>query len=157
MQRLFLIAVLLLAGCVSDGRGLRPGDDEAAVRSEMGKPGEVVALPQGGEAWFYPRGFVGRQTFRAEFGADGRLVGVEQVLDEAHFDRLVDNKTTAEEARRIIGPPNFIYTVMGGSQVWEYKYYWGAQQPWALRVGVKDGIVTGQARVSELGGPRSSQ
>jgi len=157
MQRGFLIFVLLLAGCVSDGRGLRPGADEAAVRAEMGKPAEIVALAQGGEAWFYPRGRVGRQTFRAEIGADGRLKGIEQVLDEAHFDRLVDNQTTAEEARRIIGPPNYIYPVMGGSQVWEYKYYWGAQQPWALRVGVKDGIVTGQARVSELGGPRSSQ
>ena len=157
MNRTLLPLLVFLAGCVSDGRNLRPGADEAAVRSDMGKPYEIMALPQGGEAWFYPRGFVGRQTFRAEFGSDGRLVGIEQVLDEPHFDRLVDNKTTVEEARRIIGPPNFIYTVMGGSQVWEYKYYWGAQQPWALRLGVKDGIVTGQARVSELGGPRSAQ
>ena len=149
------LLVLLLAGCVSDGRNLRPGADEAAVRAEMGRPAEIVALPQGGEAWFYPRGRVGRQTFRAEFGADGRLVGIEQVLDEEHFDRIVDNRTTAEEARRLIGPPNYVYPVMGGSQVWEYKYLWGAQQPFALRMGVKDGIVTGQARVSELHGPNA--
>ncbi len=155
MRRLLLI--LLLAGCASDGRSLRPGADEAAVRTEMGKPAEIVALPQGGQAWFYPRGRVGRQTFRAEFGTDGRLIGIEQVLDEAHFDRIIDNRTTAEEAHRMIGPPNYIYPVRGDSQVWEYKYYWGAQQPWALRMGVKDGIVTGQARVSELNGPNSRQ
>ena len=146
MRRALL--VLLLAGCVSDGRGLAPGADAAAVRAEMGRPAEIMALPQGGEAWFFPRGRAGRQTFRAELGSDGRLRAIEQVLDEAHFDRILDNKTSAEEVRRLIGPPNYVYPVFGGTEVWEYRYNWGAQQAFALRVGVgRDGIVTGQSRV----------
>jgi len=88
---------------VSDGGGLRPGiDDAQAVRFEMGNPALIVPLPSGGEAWFYPRGRVGRQTFRAEIGPDGKLNKVEQVLDERHFDQVIANKTTREELLRML-------------------------------------------------------
>lgn len=147
----WLFVLLLLAGCASDGRQLQPGADAAAVRAEMGEPGEIVKLPEGGEAWFYPRGRVGRQTFRAELGPDGKLRGgVEQVLTEAHFDRIIAKQTTADEVRRMIGPPNYVYTVLNGDPMWEYHYNFGAQTPFVLRLGIgKDGVVNGQSRVRQ--------
>lgn len=156
---LALLLLIFLAGCVSDGRNLRPGAaDAAAVRAEMGTPALIVALPDGGQAWFYPRGRVGRQTFRAELGPDGRLRNVEQVLDEAHFDRVIAHKTTREELLRMLGPP-LLYESRGSlskETIWEYTYYWYAQQPWLVRFGIDDqGLVTGQIRISELGGPSS--
>jgi hypothetical protein len=121
----------------------------------MGAPALVVALPDGGEAWFYPRGRVGRQTFRAEIAPDGKLRNVEQVLDEAHFDRVIDNKTTAEELLRMLGPPVWeLHGSLSTTIDWEYTYYWGVQQPWLVRFGIdRNGIVTGQTRISEMGGP----
>lgn len=148
--------VIFLAGCVSDGRNLRPGvADAAAVRAEMGAPGEILALPEGGEAWFYPRGRMGRQTFRAELAPDGRLRKLEQVLDEHNFDQVVAFKTTRDELRRMFGPPNDEWRGSLSQQgIWDYRYYWGAQQPWLVRFGIDDnGLVTGQVRVSELNGP----
>ncbi|HEX4928291.1 MAG TPA: hypothetical protein VFV74_09845 [Burkholderiales bacterium] len=152
---LSLLLALALAACASDGRSLRPGDDAEAVRAQMGNPALVVPLPSGGEAWFYPRGRVGRQTFRAEIGPDGRLNKVEQVLDERHFDQVIADKTTREELLAMLGPP--VYEMHGSlknEDVWEYTYYWGAQQPWLVRFGISpQGIVTGQIRISEMGGP----
>jgi outer membrane protein assembly factor BamE (lipoprotein component of BamABCDE complex) len=156
MKRVFaLLLTIVLAGCVSDGRSLRPGDAAEAVRAEMGTPALVVPLPDGGQAWFYPRGRVGRQTFRAELAPDGRLRKVEQVLDEQHFDQVIARKTTREELLRMLGPPAFQGRGSAKSEdYWEYTYYWGAQQPWLVRFGIDDqGLVTGQIRISEMGGP----
>lgn len=143
-----ILVVLLLAGCVSEGRNLRPGvHDAAAVRAEMGAPAEVLKTPEGGEVWFYPRGRTGRQTYRAEIGPDGRFRGVEQVLYEKNFDRIIDGKTTRAELRRMLGPPVQEWLAMNGWEtIWDYPYWWG-QQAWMLHVGIdQKGVVTSQFR-----------
>jgi hypothetical protein len=154
-RTLAALLVVLVAACVSDGRSLKPGDDASAVHADMGKPALVLPLPEGGEAWFYPRGYVARQTWRAEIGADGKLRKVEQVLDEEHFDRIIAFKTTRDELLRMIGPPVYEWRGSLSKQIiWDYSYYWGVNQPWLVRFGIDDnGIVTGQSRVSEMGGP----
>lgn len=149
MKLPFLLLVCLLAGCASDGRNLRPAvSDAAAVRADMGAPAEVLPLAEGGEAWFYPKG-LGRQTFRVELGADGRVKSVDQVLEERNFDRIVAGKTTRAELRLMLGPPFYVWRLRG-EQVWEYRYLWGLEAPWTLRVGLApNGVVTGQARIGE--------
>jgi len=155
MRTFRLLILLLAAGCVSDGRGLQPGvHDAPAVRAEMGAPGEVLKAPQGGEVWFYPRGRVARQTWRAEIGPDGRLRGIEQVLYEKNFDRIIDGKTTREELRLMLGPPNAEWLAMNGWEtIWDYHYWWVSQQ-WVVHFGIdQKGVVTGQHRRSELNDP----
>lgn len=153
---LFLLLALALAGCASDGRNLRPGvSDAAAVRVDMGAPAEVVKLPQGGEVWFYPKG-LGRQTFRVEFGPDGKVRTVAQVLDEYNFDRIARGITT-DELHLMLGPPWRVWQ-SGTETVWEYKYDWGLNRPWTLYVGVgPDNRVTGQFRHQELSGPSATK
>ena len=154
-----LLTGIFLAGCAADGRNLRSGvSDEAAVRAEMGAPAESVALPNGGQALFYPRGPAGRNTVRVELGADGKVRAIEQPLDEKNFDRIVKGKTTRDEVRALLGPPYYVWRVRGNETLWEYKYFWGMDDPWKLYVGIgPDGIVTGQARQQERdGGPRPS-
>ena len=146
---------IFLAGCAADGHNLQPGvSDAAAVRAQMGAPAEVVRLADGGEAWFYPRGRVARETYRAELGRDGRLRGVEQVLDERHFRRIVPGKTTGEDVHRLLGSPEQRFRGYHET-VWEYHYFWTRDFPWRMHIGVGgDGVVTGLARLSELDGPR---
>ena len=153
--RLVLLAGIFLAGCAADGRNLRPGvSDAAAVRSDMGTPAEVLKLADGGEAWFYPRGRVGRQTYRAELGPDQRLRNVEQVLDEPHFARIVPGKSTREDVRQLLGPPEQEYRSYSET-IWQYPYLWTPDFPHRLNVGIgADGVVTGLARLSDLDGPR---
>ena len=151
MRRLRWLFFVLLAGCVSNGASLRPGVDNApAVRAEMGRPAEVVGAPGGGEYWFYPRGREARETYRVAIGPDGRFRDVEQVLYEENFDRIVDGKSTREDVRRLIGPPNVEWRAMNGWETnWEYRYWWGGQ-PWLLTVGLdQKGVVSGQSRTTE--------
>ena len=149
---IFLATVLL--GCAGHGRNLQPGADANAVRAQMGTPTEVVRLADGGEAWFYPGGRVERQTYRAELGADGRLRKVEQVLDEQHFAQILPGKSTGDDVRRLIGPPEQEYRGYNET-VWQYHYRWTPDWPYRLNVGIGgDGVVTGLARLTELDGPR---
>lgn len=150
-----LLLSLLLAGCATDGNHLKPGvHDAAAVRAEMGQPAEVLKAPHGGEVWFYPRGRVGRETFRAELAPDGKLLNVEQVLYEKNFDRIIDGKTTREELRLLLGPPNHEWLSMNGWEtIWDYRYWWVGQQ-WVVHFGIdQKGVVTGQHRRSEINDP----
>jgi hypothetical protein len=152
MKPALIVVLLVLAGCVSDGRSLQPGvHDAAAVRADMGAPAEILKAPHGGEIWFYPLGRNARVTYRAELGPDGKLRGVEQVLYEQNFDRIIDGKTTREELRRLLGPPNREWLALNGWEtIWDYRYWWGAQQPWILRVGIdQKGVVTSQFRGTE--------
>lgn len=151
MRTCTALLVLLLAGCAGDGRNLEPGvHDAKAVRAAMGAPKEILKAPEGGEIWFYPRGRVGRETLRAELGPDGRLRRVEQVLHEKSFDRIVAGKTTREELRRMLGPPDHEWLAMNGAETnWEYRYWW-AQLPWVMTVGIdQQGFVTSQFRGGE--------
>lgn len=156
-RRLFVFFLAsFLTGCAASGYNLKPGiSDAAAVRADMGAPTEVHALPQGGEVWFYSRQL--RQTYRVELGADGKVRTVDQVLDEYNFDRIVKGKTTADELRLMLGPP-FLVRRLRSETVWEYRYFWGMDDPWTLYVGIgPDGIVTGQARYHERdGSPQAS-
>ena len=117
------------------------------MRQDMGTPAETVALPNGGRALFYPRGF--RQTLRVELSPDGKVRAVEQVLDERNFDRIVTGKTTRDELRAMLGPPFYVRRI-SKEVVWEYRYLWASDEPWTLLVGIgPDGLVTGQARHQE--------
>lgn len=150
MKRAIVLALgILLAGCAANGVNLRPGvSDAAAVRTDMGAPAETVRLADGGEAWFYPKG-LGRVTYRVELGPDDKVRAVEQVLDEAHFDRIQAGKTTKDELRALLGPPFYVWHVRNET-VWEYRYLWAQQSPWVLRVGIgPNDVVTGQARIEE--------
>jgi hypothetical protein len=147
-----------LAGCAASGGNLRPGiSDAAAVRADMGAPAETVALANGGQAWFYPRG-LGRVTYRVELGPDDKVRAVEQVLDERHFDRIVKGKTTRDDVRAMLGPPFYVWRLASGELLWEYRYLWASDEPWTLYVGIgPDGMVTGQARHQERDGPPGSR
>ena len=151
-RALGFLCAAVLAGCAANGVNLRPGvSDEAAVRKDMGAPAETVALPSGGRALFYPRGF--RNTIRVELGPDAKVRAVEQVLDERHFDRIVDGKTTRDELRAMLGPPFYVRQLSSREVVWEYRYLWASDEPWTLLVGIgPDGLVTGQARHQERDG-----
>lgn len=152
MRLVALVFAAVLAGCAVDGRRLTPGvSDAAAVRADMGAPAEVLKAVHGGEIWFYPRGRIGRETFRVELAPDGKLLKVEQVLHEWNFDRIIAGKTTRQELREMLGPPNIEWLAMNGWETnWEYRYRW-AQQEWVVTFGIdQKGIVTGQHRRSEV-------
>ncbi len=66
----------------------KPGTPTSAIVAGMGQPQVKVPLEGGGERWVYSRQPAGQQVYHMVFDAQQRLRSVEQVLDEAHFQRL---------------------------------------------------------------------
>ena len=110
----------LLGSCVSLPV---PGtSNEADVIAAFGKPVDTRSLADGSRQLDYPRGPMGRETWRATLSADGRLERLEQLLDEAHFARLKPGMTT-EEVHRVLGR-HFITSEYRNleEQVWSWRY-----------------------------------
>lgn len=141
---LVALAAILLTACASyDGRGLVSGSStEADVQSLMGKPAETLASAAGERVWFYPHAPAGRDTYAVRFGADGRVVAIEQRLTEENFARLAAGNTT-RQVRELLGPPNRAFRNDRQERVvWEYLYYNAMQIPFILYVQASDdGVV----------------
>jgi len=101
------IAALLLAACASfDGYNLTPGQSNVEeVEKVMGAPADKRAGP-GGETWYYyPRQPYGRKTFVARIAPEGRLIALEQRLNDENVAKIIPNTTRAEQVRDLFGPP----------------------------------------------------
>lgn len=138
---------MLLGACASyDGRGLQPGAaTDADVRQLMGTPAEEFANPDGSRQIAYPRGPLGVETFMVHLRPDGRLDRIEQVLNEAHFDKIIIGKTTREEVRRLIGPPAETQEFRRQQQVsWTYRYRdaWGLVSDYSVTFDTKGIVVS---------------
>jgi len=141
------IAALLVAACASfDGYNLTPGQSTAEdVEKVMGAPAEKRAGP-GGETWFYyPRQPYGRKTFVARVAQDGRLVALEQRLNDENVAKIVPNTTNVEQVRDLFGPP---YQVMRLDRMerdvwtWHMRRYGDPGIPVSLNLQMSmDGVV----------------
>lgn len=123
-------AALALAGCSAMAlHGLEPGrSTEGDVRRALGAPAREFAASDGVRRLVFPTGPQGTQTFIAVLGPHGRLTGLEQVLSEEFFRRIVPGRTTGEEVERLIGPPWRSFAFPNLRQTaWDYRFQdaWG--------------------------------
>lgn len=118
-----LFALSALGGCSSIYLAPpQPGESEASIVARLGEPthrygeGNTHLLE-------YMTGPWGQSTFMARIGADGRLISYEQVLDTAHFSRIVPGKSDKQEVQRLIGAPSATsYLALPRLEVWSYPY-----------------------------------
>ena len=140
------LAILTAAGCASfDGRGLAPGQSTGAdVERVMGAPADKRQV--GNETWyFYSRQPYGRVMYVARVAPDGRLLALEQRLNDATVAKIVPNTTSAREVRDLLGPP---YTAVQHSRMereiwtWWMRHYGDPGIPVELVVQMSpDGVV----------------
>ena len=93
------------------------------------------------------------QKTRGNLTAEERQF-LEQVLYEQNFDRVIGGRTTRDELRLLLGPPNQEWlSINGWETIWDYRYWWAGQQ-WVVHFGIdQKGVVTGQHRRSEINDP----
>ena len=121
-----LIAAMLLAGCASySGSGLKPGlANLEQVQALMGQPAMRWQDPDGSTQLAYPRGPYGFHTYMVKLGPDGRLQGIENVLDEKSFSRIRAG-LSKDEVLRLIGPPDDSRTAYYKARdelAWEWRF-----------------------------------
>jgi hypothetical protein len=90
---LALAAALSLAACATP----EPLD--------LAHPAETRPGPNGETVRYYPQLPYGRVTYAARFGADGKLIAIEQRLTGENIAKLVRGRTTKAEVRDLLGPP----------------------------------------------------
>lgn len=126
MKAMVCTLSLALAACAALGPALpRAGDAEADVLRLMGAPSGRHALPAGATRLEYATGPFGRHTWMVDIDAAGRVVKVEQVLDEA---RLAAFQARApglprDELLRTLGRPGERRAGgWQGGEVWSWRY-----------------------------------
>ena len=140
-----LVAAALLAACATPA-SFPPGASEAELRSRLGNPSIELPNPDGGRQLVYPSGPYGTHTFMAHIGPDGRLVHVEQALDDVRFQQIQPGMTK-DQLLRLIGTPYQTGHFPNLAQTaWDYRFKdsWGYDA--ILSVMLDDnGIVVGRS------------
>lgn len=114
-------ATLALTACMVP-QWQKPGTPAAAIVAGMGQPQVKVPLEGGGERWVYSRQPAGQQVYHMVFDAQQRLQSVEQVLDEAHFQRLSPGHDNRESVHRYFGKPALVEGVGNfKGDIWTYR------------------------------------
>lgn len=147
MSRFVLCLAFLAAACASyDGRGLQAGvTSEDQVRRTMGAPALELTNPDGTRTLAYPRGPLGTETFMVRVGRDGLVQGMDQVLRDDLFYRIVPG-ITKDDLLRMIGPPSEVMDFPRLQQTaWEYRYQdsWGYTAFLSVMID-RQGIVAGK-------------
>jgi hypothetical protein len=121
---LSLACALLLCAC-SGMATLRQGTSTSAdVQRAMGVPTLRWQDADGTSHWAYVRGPEGYKTLLVDFDANGKLRGVENVLDEAHFATIKPGMTKQQVLHRL-GPPQPQWTTYYKARdelVWEWRF-----------------------------------
>ena len=111
---------LLLSACAGQ---IVPGTiTESEVIAQWGKPVDARSVDGSGKQFDYPRGPRGRETWRVTLSPDGRVVSVDQLLDEQNFRRLMPGMTK-DEVDRVMGKHFFTMEFANiDEQVWSWRY-----------------------------------
>jgi hypothetical protein len=105
----------------------------------MGKPVETRRRADGETVLWYSREIpdraYGRGNYAARIAPDGRLISVEQRLNDVNIAKLLlPDVSRAEDVRDALGPPHLSYRLRGKErEVWEYQLE-GFQRPLTVYV-----------------------
>jgi hypothetical protein len=137
-----VLVLVLLAGCAY-GRGLVPGQSTVDdVRVSMGEPTLVRDFSDGTKTLFYSKLPYGREIWAAVVDKNGVLLSFEQRLTEKWISRIQPEKSTAEDALDLLGPPfRRVKMPLKDAEAWEYQFY-GVPEYQTLYLEVSpDGVV----------------
>jgi len=117
-----LLCALLAMGCSTlQPQRVRPGQSQAEVLAAMGQPTGRYALDDGAQRLEFARGPAGRVTWMVDLDANGLVLGIEQVLDAAHFARVVD-KMPRDALLRLLGRPAARQGEWQNRETWSWRY-----------------------------------
>ncbi len=122
-HRFFIAIAMLCAGCaVTPQSTLKPGTStEAEVEASMGPSVDRRQTSNGEIVRYYSRLPSGHETYAARFGADGKLIAIEQRLTMQNVNRIIAGKWRAADVRELLGPPYEIqHFTLQQIEVWSY-------------------------------------
>ena len=114
---------IFLAACASP-QSLKPGTPIAEARSTLGRPTAEVRLQDGGSRLQYSGQPNNQSVWNADFDAQGRLRGVEQMMTDEAFLRVRAGKDMQADVLRDFGAPAEIFHYrLSNETAFMYRYY----------------------------------
>ena len=117
------LAAALLAGCASDPARLPAGATREQALRQLGRPTAVYPLAGGGERLQYSWQPAGDRVYNVDVGADDRVRGVAQTMDERAFTAIDNGRWQRADLLHAFGPPMEITRVMSfQGDIWTWRY-----------------------------------
>ena len=117
----------VVAGCMALSACMvpqwqKPGTPAAQIAQGMGAPQIQVALADGSERWVYSFQPAGQQVYHMVMDGQQRLLRVEQVLQEAYFQRLRVGVDDRQSVLDFFGRPALVEGVANfKGDIWTYR------------------------------------
>ncbi|MGX5651378.1 hypothetical protein JNX00_21715 [Hydrogenophaga sp. YM1] len=123
LRGIALLALVWLAGCAGLPERLPSGASREQVIERLGPPSAEYALADGSRL-LYSRQPLGRQVYNVDFGPDGRLRRVVQVLDTNWMlQHIAIDRWTRDDVLRHLGRPALVERVARfDGDIWTYRY-----------------------------------
>ena len=148
-----LLAALCAVACTPIS-SIPPGSPESQARGTLGAPAAEFDYPDGTHQLVYPRGPLGTETYMV-FLKGGTVQRVEQALTDDNFYRIQAGVTTADQVRRMIGPPGRVVRFENLQQfAWDYRFRdtWGYLAIFSVTFGPDHRIISKFSRRVNVGG-----
>lgn len=117
-----LLAALLLGACAGPQPQLvLVGQSESQVLSAMGPATGRYPLAGGAQRLEFARGPAGRLTWMVDLDAGGQVLQVEQVLDNPHFEQVLDGMPR-DALLRLLGRPAARQREYQDRETWSWRY-----------------------------------
>lgn len=117
-----LACVTLLAGCVNFS-SVTPGMPVAEALQKLGKPSTTCKRDDGTERLIWTMQPYGQFAWGTNTTPQGTVVGLQQLLTDAHFQVLATGSWNAQQVTCEFGEPANKYGVAKDNQiVWGYRY-----------------------------------
>lgn len=119
---LTLASLAILAGC-ANYQSVKPGMSTAEAIQKLGKPSTTCTRDDGTQRLIWTLQPYGQFAWGTNTTKDGKVVEIQQLLTDAHFQVLATGKWTDQQLACEFGEPANKYGVSKGSEiVWAYRY-----------------------------------
>lgn len=116
------LALAGLAGCSGIPERLAPGTPRSDIEAHLGQPSAVYPRADGTRLQ-YSRQPAGQQVYNLDLDAQGRLRQVDQVMDQAWFERVGIDTWTRQDVLQQFGTPALVERVARfDGDIWTYRF-----------------------------------
>ena len=117
-----LACVTLVAGC-ANYQSVTPGMSVTEAVQKLGKPSTLCKRDDGTERLIWTLQPYGQFAWGTNTTPQGTVVGMQQLLTDAHFQVLASGSWDAQQVTCEFGEPSNKYGVAKGNEiVWAYRY-----------------------------------
>lgn len=119
---LALTSIVVMTGC-ANYQSVKPGMSVAQAVQKLGKPSTTCTRDDGTQRLIWTMQPYGQYAWGTNTTKDGKVIELQQLLTDAHFQVLATGRWTDKQLACEFGEPANKYGISKGNEiVWAYRY-----------------------------------